>query len=120
MNKETFLRLVPKFNEDLKPDNSGEIFSMRLPLDNYDYNYEYAIIGYMKECGCNIHRTNWNFFGGFYIYYTKPTKYISPSEYVDNYKERFYWVKNNHLIIIAFVLFLILVALIAYAQTVSP
>ena len=59
---------------------------MRLSLDDYEYDYSHAIVEYMKECGCKIKRTNWNSFGGFYIYYTANTKYVDPVEYIDRYK----------------------------------
>lgn len=90
MNKNTFLNLVPYISKDASPNNDDYIYTNRLPLDNYDYDYSHSIIAYMKACGCKIHRTNWNFFGGFYIYYSKPQRYIDPEEFIETYKEGFH------------------------------
>lgn len=86
MNKETFLRVVPYVSERSQPNNDDYIYSIRLPLDNYDYDYSHSVVTYLKNCGCKIHKTNWNFFGGFYIYYSKPQKYVDPSEFIESYK----------------------------------
>lgn len=85
-NKETFMRLCPHVSKDAVEHNSDYIEVSRFPLDRYEYNYSHAIVSYLKSCGCRVQRTNWNMFGGFYIDYTRPTKYICPEEFADKYK----------------------------------
>lgn len=87
MDKDTFLKLVPYISKGAKPNTDDYIYSLRLPLGNYDYNYSHSIVTYMKACGCKIKRTNWNVFGGFYIYYTAPSTYICPAEFIKTYKK---------------------------------
>lgn len=86
MNKETFLKIAPYIPKDAKPHSDDYIYCTRIFTENYEYDYSHAIVSYMKACGCVIKRTNNNFFGGFYIYYLKPTKYVDPAEFIENYK----------------------------------
>lgn len=85
-NKETFLKLCPYVSEDATEHNDDYIYTRRFWLENYEYDYSHAIVEYLKDCGCRIHKTNWNCFGGFYVYYTRPTKYVCPEFFSENYK----------------------------------
>ena len=86
MNKETFLKIAPYMPKDAKPHNDDYIYCTRIFTENYEYDYSHAIVSYMKACGCVVKRTNNNVFGGFYIYYLKPTKYVDPTEFIESYK----------------------------------
>lgn len=113
MNKETFLKLVPYVNEDAKPNNDDRIYQRRLPLDKYDYDYSHAIVTYLKKCGCKIHETNWNFFGGFYIYYSREQKYIDPVEFIEAYKGGIHFDSRTKLWLWIFFSLILILALIA-------
>lgn len=113
MNKETFLYLVPYISKDAKPNTDDRIYQTRLPLDNYDYDYSHAVISYMKKCGCKIHRTNWNFFGGFYVYYSRAQQYVDPEEFLLTYKEGFHLTNRMRVFLwVLFIMILIVVGLL--------
>lgn len=113
MNKETFLKLVPTVSQCSEPNNDDYVYVKRLPLDNYDYNYSHSIVSYMKKCGCKIHRTNWNFFGGFYIYHSRPQKYVDPVEFIENYKGGIHLSSSMHMLLwILFIMVLITVGVV--------
>lgn len=54
------------------------VFTKRFRLDDFIHNYDHAIVSYYRACGCKHVSWNHNAFGGFYVYFTKPTKAIDP------------------------------------------
>lgn len=68
----------------------GYKHTRRLNIDNHLYDYEYIVLNFMKYRGCTILGTNYNFFGGFYIYYTAPTNNNTLDEFLKEYKEPYF------------------------------
>lgn len=109
MKKSDFVRLV---NVTFSPNNlsdgtSGYVYKTRYNLYNYDFWYEWMIRDYYAACGAKIVSTNNNWFDDrFYVYHTKPTKYISPEEFFDNYHKykRFYAWRYRWVILLSLLL----------------
>lgn len=112
MNRDSFLYLCPNVSKGAEPHNNDRIYCIRINLDNYDYDYSHAIVTYLEACGCVIKETNHNLFGGFYIYYLKPTKYVSPEEFLLTYKEGVHYDNRTRLLRkLLFITFFILIPL---------
>lgn len=119
MNRETFLNIVSlRVSKNAKPHNDDYIHSTRFGIDNYDYDYSHAIVKYLEACGCVIKRTNWNLFGGFYVDYLGPTKYVPPEEFLETYKpDKHYDTRTRFFhksIFVCVVLIIILLAVLYY------
>ena len=91
--KQSFLSLATSLNIDAewyKNHSADYVVQDRIYLDAFDADYENIVLSYIEASGCNIVRTNHNCWDdNFYIWYTKPTKTVDPSEFFDTYKPRY-------------------------------
>lgn len=98
-NKKSFLSLVGEKAVDLKEwelVENDRIFFQRYNLHQFELNYENMILDYIEACGSRIARTNHNTWSNmFWVWYTKPTISIDPSEFFDNWEPTFRW-KSHH------------------------
>lgn len=108
LNKKVFEKLVCYLPESR---GDGYIYTRRFSIDNYDYDYSHAIVKYIEASGCKIQRTNHNFFGGFYVYFTGATKVVDVDEFIEMYKGGMHYDSRTSGLII-FCIVAIIIALI--------
>lgn len=109
MNPEVLVNLLSySISENILNYEKDYVYTKRYFIDNYKYNYSHDIVQYYKACGCNIERANWNFFGGFYVYYTAPTKYIDPKEFIKTYKFKRHYTLESKFFIFVFIMIFIM------------
>ena len=117
-NKETFKSIAPTFYlSSYEKDPEDRIYTRVFRISRYEYNYDHAIVKFMKNSGCKIIRTNWNMWdGNFYVFHTRPKNEVCLDDFCDKYKGGIH-LTNRCKVIWFTALFLILLNIVMLCLT---